>query len=915
MSGTEGAGGSIGLWRAGAGGTREPVVPGMRIERLIGEGGFGAVWLAEQLEPVRRRIALKVLRTSMPGPRLRARFEAERQLLARMEHPGVARIYDAGETDDGRLWFAMEYVEGEPIDRWCDRRQSGVRDRVRLMEQACAAVQHAHSKGVVHCDLKPSNILVSEVDGAPVVKVIDFGVSRVTSDTEALPTLGSEAAGPLGTLEFMAPEQVRGGRDADTRTDVWALGVVLYQQLCGSLPFESRTLRSGGIFAAAQMISDVEPCTPSGSLRAAVRSDPEGAGRIAHARGMPWRRLCAMTEPELDWIAMRCLEKDPERRYSGAAALGDDLARWMRDEPVMAGPPNAGLRLRKFIRRNRLGVAVGATATTGLLVALGGTAFGLVQANRNLALAQTQLARFERLSDFNESILGAVEPSTARGMDTRLLRLMVDSASAQIDRRFEDDPLVARDVHRTVGVAYRSIGQWDPAELHLRRALELAQGLDGDVPPTVVQSGAQVPAGSAVPSAMVLASMNDLGEVLLARGRPEDAAPLLEGAYAARLESLGPDHPDTLVSMHNLALLRDGQARLQESETLYTALLERRARVLGPDADGTLRSRVNLAEVQRQLGRRAEALANLDAVVSVRTARLGEDHPETLSARQSRALILRVSGRLADASSELDAILPAMRRVLGESHADTVSARHSAASIRRDSGDVAGAEAEFRALAAVLGSSLGPDHVRTLIVRNDLAAALEMQGKLDEAESIGRDVLERYRRTLGESAPRTMTATNNLGYVYWAMGRHDDAERHWLVAAEGFEKAVGPDHANTIGAKAAVARAMVARGAAADARALVERVALNPPEGLSAARRMQTILVYARILAATSDPSAALAQFERAWSLAGEDGAQRAAVIEQVVTSLPAMDGEDQVIWRSRAMDAGVPFGGTPQSP
>ena len=897
MSGPEGAGESIGLWRADGAGARAPEVPGMRIERLLGEGGFGAVWLAEQLEPVRRRIALKVLRISMPGPRLRARFDAERQLLARMEHPGVARIYDAGETADGKLWFAMEYVEGEPIDRWCDRHGAALRTRIGLLLQACAAVQHAHSKGVVHCDLKPSNILVSEVDGSPVVKVIDFGVSRVTGDTEALPTLGSEAAGPLGTLEFMAPEQVRGGRDADTRTDVWALGVVLYQQLCGSLPFESRTLRSGGIYAAAQMISDVEPLTPSASLRAAARRDPEGATRIAASRALAWRRLCALTAPELDWIAMRCLEKDPERRYSGAAALGDDLARWMDDEPVVAGPPNAGLRLRKFIRRNRLGVAVGATAATGLVVALGGTAFGLVQANRNLALAQTQLARFERLRDFNASILSAVEPSTARGMDTRLVRLMVDSASAQIDRQFADDTAAASDVHRTVGVAYRSIGQWDDAESHLRRSLDLVRAEHGDK------------------SASTLRAQNDLGEVLLARGRAQEAAPLLESTHAARVAMLGPDHPDSLVSLHNLALLRDAQARLTDAEALNVELVERRARVLGPDADGTLRSRANLADVQRQLGKRADALANLDAVVAVRIARLGEDHPETLSARQSRALILRVSGNGQAARAELDAIMPLMERVLGSSHADTVSARHSAASIRRDSGDVAGAEVEFRDLAAILESTLGPDHVRTLIVRNDLAAALEMQGKLDEAESVGRDVLERYRRTLGDSAPRTMTATNNLGYVYWAMGRHADAERHWTIAAEGFEKAVGPDHANTIGAKAAVARAMVARGAASDARALVERVALNPPDGLSAARRLQTILVYARILAAAQDRSGAMAQFERAWVLAGEDAAQRAAVVEQVAAAVPELEGEDRTLWQSRASSAGVPWTASPQAP
>jgi len=887
---------SVGLWRTSEPTAREPVVHGMRIERLLGEGGFGAVWLAEQQEPVRRRIALKVLRATMPGPRLRARFDAERQLLARMEHPGVARIYDAGETADGRLWFAMEYVEGEPIDAWCDRQGATIRARIGLLAQACAAVQHAHSKGVVHCDLKPSNILVSEVDGKPVVKVIDFGVARVTSDTEALPTLGSEAAGPLGTLEFMAPEQVRGGRDADTRTDVWALGVVLYHQLCGSLPFESRTLRSGGIYAAAQMISDLEPVTPSASLRALSRRDPEGATRIAIARDLPWRRLCAVMATELDWIAMRCLEKDPERRYSGVAALAEDLERWMRDEPVAAGPPNTALRMRKFVRRNRLAVAVGGTAAAGVLAALAGTGYGLVQAQRNLALAEQRLARFERLRDFNASILSAVEPSTARGMDTRLLRLMIDSASAQIDSQFADDATVASDVHRTVGVAYRSIGEWDQAEGHLRRTLDMVRAEHGDG------------------SLNTLRAQNDLGEVLLAQGRVPDAALLLESTHAGRVAALGADHPDSLVSLHNLALLRDAQSQLQQAEALGTELVERRTRSLGADADGTLRSRANLADVQRQLGKREDALRNLDTVVAVRIDRLGPEHPETLSARQSRALILRVSGRLADAQSELDAILPAMRTVLGESHADTVSARHSAASIRRDSGDVAGASEEFGALAAILESSLGPDHVRTLIVRNDLAASLEMQGRLDEAEAIGSDVLERYRRTLGDSAPRTMTATNNLGYVYWAMGRHADAERHWTVAAEGFEQAVGPDHANTIGAKAAVARAMVARGAAAEARPLVERVALEPPAGLSNARRMQTILVYARVLAAQGESTLAHNQFDRAWQLAAQDPRQRAAVIEQVTASAIDAQPEHAAVWRTRAatLDTTTNTVGTP---
>lgn len=859
---------SVGLWRGGAVSTREPAVPGMRIERLLGEGGFGAVWLAEQQEPVRRRIALKVLRTPMPGPRLRARFEAERQLLARMEHPGVAKLYDAGETEDGRLWFAMEYVEGEPVDRWCDGRCATIRSRVEILQQACAAVQHAHSKGVVHCDLKPSNILVSVVDGAPVAKVIDFGVSRVTSDAEALPTMGSEAAGPLGTLEFMAPEQVRGGRDTDTRTDVWALGVVLYQLLCGSLPFDSRTLRSGGIYAAAQMISEAEPHAPSASLRALARRDVAGVERIGHARRIAWRRLCVMTGPELDWIAMRCLEKDPDRRYSGAAALGDDLGRWLRDEPVVAGPPNTALRVRKFVRRNRLGVAVGTTAALGVVAALVGTGYGLREAQRNLALAEERLARFDRLRGFNASILSAVEPSTARGMDTRLVRLMVDNASVEIDTRFADDSAAASDVHRTVGVAYRSIGEWERAESHLRRSLELIRDDHGDGSPNTLRA------------------QNDLGEVLLAMGRLPDAAPLLESTYAARVTLLGPDDDDCLVSLGNLALLRDAQQRLPEAEALAGEVLERRTRVLGADADRTLRSRANLADVQRQLGKRAEALANLDAVVSARMARLGAEHPETLSARQSRALILRVSGNGAAARSELEEIMPVMRRILGDSHADTISARHSAASLRRDAGDVGGAEVEFRELSKTLESVLGPDHVRTLIVRNDLAAALEMQGKLDEAESIGRDVLERYRRTLGESAPRTMTATNNLGYVYWAMGRHVDAERHWAIAAEGFEKALGPDHANTIGARAAVARAILARGAAADARQWVERVALHPPEGLSATRRMQTVLVYGRVLAALGEWPQAFDQFDRAWTLAGEDHNHRVAVVEQVMACL-----------------------------
>lgn len=366
-----------------------------RLLEKVGEGGMGAVYAAEQLQPIQRPVALKLVKAGMDSAAVVARFETERQTLALMAHPNVAQVFDGGATDEGRPYFVMELVEGEPITDACDARDLSTRERVELFLGVCDGVQHAHQKGVIHRDLKPSNVLVTEYDGRPVPKIIDFGVARATTGSLAERTLHTTVGQMVGTLDYMSPEQADPTQlDVDTRSDVYSLGVLLYQLVSGLMPFEHSSATDVPLSEVQRAIREVDPLTPSTRLR---RQTSRGAAaEVASRHGTDERTLIRQLSGDLDWITLKALEKDPDRRYQSAAALADDLRRHLAELPVLAGRPGALYRARKFVRRHRVGVTAGALVIAGLVSGAVGIVSGRLEAEENARIAGRNAERAEQ---------------------------------------------------------------------------------------------------------------------------------------------------------------------------------------------------------------------------------------------------------------------------------------------------------------------------------------------------------------------------------------------------------------------------------------------------------------------------------------------------------------------------------------
>ncbi|MFM8643420.1 MAG: serine/threonine-protein kinase, partial [Phycisphaerales bacterium] len=376
-----------------------------RIIRTLGEGGFGIVFEAEQRHPVRRSVALKLLKPGTATADVLSRFEGERQALARMEHPAVAKVLDAGATPDGRPWFAMEFARGEPLVRFADDASLGMRDRIELMITVCEAVQHAHAKGVVHRDLKPANILCTRTESGPFPKVIDFGIAKATGGRLSDSGMATLGGAMMGTPDYMSPEQADGS-DIDTRTDVYALGATLYELASGLLPFDPVELRAGGLHALRTTLLERVPPRPSERFRALMASDPAAAMRIARARAATPEGLLRLLRDDLDWICLRCLEKLRDRRYDSPGALAEDLRRHLRREPVSAGPPSRSYLVRKYVARHR--IAVSAAAAIAVLLVASAAVFAWLYRE-----ADDQFRRAETERRLAEDTLAAFQQSVA----------------------------------------------------------------------------------------------------------------------------------------------------------------------------------------------------------------------------------------------------------------------------------------------------------------------------------------------------------------------------------------------------------------------------------------------------------------------------------------------------------------------
>jgi len=674
----------------------EAIGPYRLLER-VGEGGMGEVWLAEQTQPIHRQVALKVIKAGMDTAQVVARFEAERQALALMDHPAIAKVFDAGATPQGRPYFAMEYVRGETITAYAKRHALAIPERLDLFLQVCEGVQHAHQKGLIHRDLKPSNVLVGVRDDRPYVKVIDFGVAKATTHTLTDRTLHTELGAFIGTPDYMSPEQAEfGGLDIDTRTDVYALGVILYELLTGTLPFDPKTLREQGLDEVRRTIRDVEPPRPSTRVTTAARSssrvDSSAPTVVALARQL---------RGDLDWITMKALEKDRTRRYGSVSDLAADLRRHLDDAPVLASPPSATYRISKFVRRHRSGVAV-AGALVLLLVVF--AVVMTVQASRIARArdrASQEAATATQVSDFLVGLFKVSDPSEARGT-TLTAREILAKGAQQLDN-LVDQPAVQARLQATIGDVYTGLGLYKDAQPLLTTALETRKRVVGpDNPDT-------------------LATANALANLYWYQGKYGEAESLYRDIVERRTRVLGADHPDTLRANYDLASLYAMQKRWEEFDRLSRDTLAKQRRALGDHHPDTLASLGNLESSYFARGRYEEALPVAIEVLESERRIFGEDHPKTLTSLHNLATVYDALGRYGEAEPLYLRAAKGKRRVLGVEHLGTAKTLDRLASMYMKQQRYSEAESAFLAAYSGYAKSVGGENPDTRRVIHSLA--------------------------------------------------------------------------------------------------------------------------------------------------------------------------------------------------
>jgi serine/threonine protein kinase/Tfp pilus assembly protein PilF len=730
---------------------------------VLGEGGFAAVYLAEQEHPVKRRVALKIIKPGMDSKEVIARFEAERQALALLDHPNIARVFDAGTTAEGHPYFIMERVNGVSVTEYCDSKKLIIADRLELFLKICQAVQHAHQKGIIHRDIKPSNILVAQQEDAGVPKVIDFGIAKAIVQPLTAKTLFTEKGQLVGTPEYMSPEQVQMSvHDIDTRSDIYSLGVLLYELLTGVMPFDPDTLREGGVDDLRRIIREQNPKTPSTRLTGLG----EAAQRIAESRGTNAATLTRRLHEELEWIPLKAMRKDRARRYRSASELADDIRNYLNGVPLIAGPESRTYRLKKFVGRNRMLVTSAAAILVVLIAAvIVSTAFAVKEAqSRAEALAagreaERQARISQAVSDFlRDDLLSSVDPYVAQGREVSV-RSFLDAASQKLEGKFEAEPLVEASIHHTLGNTYRNIGEFEKAQMHLVRAQEIR--LD--------QLGKK--------HAETLSTMDGLARVYWRQGRYDEAQSLFTTAVEGRRQTLGPEHTETLFSTNGLAVLYFSQGRYDAAESLYEKMLEINRALLGEEDVATLLFMGNLATVYRFQGRYDEAGPLYEKAVEHERRLLGSEHPDTLYSVNGLAMLYIAQGRLDKAEELLLDVLDIGSLVLGAEHPDVLESMNGLGLLRIAQGRYDDAEQLLADALDTATVTLGPEHPSSLTSMNHLARLYMKKALYEESESLFESTLDARQRVLGDEHPDTLDSAHGLGMLYATTGRLGEAEQ------------------------------------------------------------------------------------------------------------------------------------------
>ena len=766
------------------------------ILRPLGEGGMGTVYLAEQREPIRRSVALKLVKAGMSTREVMARFESERQALALMDHPAIAKVLDAGSTLQGAPYFVMEYVAGIPITAYCDNHRLNTRERLELFVRVCEGVQHAHQKAIIHRDLKPSNILVAEVDGHPAPKIIDFGIAKALSQKLTEQTIYTRLGTLVGTPEYMSPEQALSScEDIDTRTDVYSLGVIFYELLAGAPPIELRKIAWDEFL---RRLREEDPPKPSTKLRTQA---PATSTEVAHNRQTDPPALVRQMRGDLDSIASKALEKDRARRYDSPSDFAADIGRYLRHEAVLAVRPSVAYRARKFARRYRVALVTAAAVVLVLIAAAAISIRQSIRANREAAVAQA-------VNDFLQNdLLAQASAATQSGPAAKPnphleVRTALDRAAARIGGKFAGQPEVEAAIRDTIAQTYEDLGLYPEARKQFEQALDLRRRALGARNPKTLKS------------------LSRLGRIAHLQGRYPEAEGFVSQALAIQRQVLGPEHPDTLGSMNNLAGDYHAEGKYPQAEALHSQVLELQRRVLGPEHPSTLASMHNLAMDYDEEGKYAQAEALDSQTLELQRRVLGAEHPDTLWSMNNLANVYFGEGKYPQAEALHSQLLEIRRRVLGPEHPDTLASMNNLAAVYENEGKYPQAEALHTQLLKIGRRVLGPEHRLTLLSMENLAVDYGNEGKYVQAEALYGQTVEANRRVLGPAHPDTLLTLSDFASMCQRRGKYALAETYAVQALAGRRQALGSEHPDTMASEADLALAYLSQGKFAEAEPL-----------------------------------------------------------------------------------------------